>query len=89
VILHHIFPLSQVPHLVENIKIGGRRYDFGRGVPPEHGDSVCRHNVAAAKGSKGSSKNRDSIAKQMTPEQLAEAQALSAKWFELYQPEDK
>ena len=47
------------------------------------------YNVAAAKGSKGASKNRDSIAKQMSPEQLAEAQALSAKWFELYQPEDK
>ena len=45
-------------------------------------------NVGSANGSDQGSKNRDSIAKLMTPEQLAEAQALSAKWFELYQPKE-
>jgi uncharacterized protein len=66
----------------------GVRYDFGRGVPPNMATAYAWYNVAAAKGSKGASKNRDSIAKLMTPEQLAEAQALSAKWFELYQPKE-
>ena len=46
------------------------------------------YNVAAAKGSKGASKNRDSSAKDMTPQQIAKAQELSAKWFEEYQPKE-
>jgi hypothetical protein len=43
-------------------------------------------NVGSANGSDQGSKNRDSIAKRMTPEQIAEAQKLSKVWFELYQP---
>ena len=66
----------------------GVRYDFGRGVPPNMATAYAWYNVAAAKGSKGASKNRDSIARFMTPEQVAEAQKLSKVWFELYQPKE-
>jgi hypothetical protein len=45
-------------------------------------------NVGSANGSDQASKNREIVADQMTPEQVAEAQALSAKWFELYQPKE-
>ena len=56
--------------------------------PPNMATAYAWYNVAAAKGSKGASKNRDSIAKDMTPQQIAKAQELSAKWFEEYQPKE-
>ena len=43
-------------------------------------------NVGSANGSDQGSKSRDIIAKEMTPEQVAEAQKLSKVWFEEYQP---
>ena len=45
-------------------------------------------NVGSANGSDQGSKNRDSIAKRMTPEQIAKAQELSKVWFEKYQPKN-
>ena len=45
-------------------------------------------NVGSANGSDQGSKNRDLIARFMKPDQIAEAQALSAKWFDLYQPKE-
>jgi hypothetical protein len=55
----------------------------------DHKEAYAWFNVSAANGCKDSSKSRDIVAKKMTPDQIGEAQALSAKWFELYQPKDK
>ena len=55
----------------------GFKYNNGDGVPQ---DSVYAHmwwNIASVNGSKGSSKNRDLIAKDMTPSQIAKAQELA------------
>jgi hypothetical protein len=46
------------------------------------------YNVSAENGHENGSKAAANLAKGMTPEQIAEAQALSAKWFELYQPKE-
>ena len=46
------------------------------------------YNVASANGNENASKNREIVAKTMTPEQIAEAQKLSREWFEKYQPKD-
>ncbi|MDB4796622.1 hypothetical protein OAG77_00330 [bacterium] len=54
----------------------------------DHKEAYAWFNVSAANGCKDSSKSRDIIAKKMKPDQIAEAQALSAKWFDLYQPKD-
>ncbi len=45
-------------------------------------------NVGSANGSDQASKNRDLIARFMTPEQVAEAQELSKVWFEKFQPKE-
>ena len=45
-------------------------------------------NVGSANGSDQGSKNRDLIARFMTPEQVAEAQELSKVWFEKFQPKE-
>jgi uncharacterized protein len=66
----------------------GLRYYNGQGVPKDDVKAYAWFNVGSANGSDQGSKNRDSIAKDMTPEQIAKAQELSAKWFELYQPKE-
>jgi hypothetical protein len=39
-------------------------------------------NLAASKGDEDGRKNRDMVAKKMTPTQIAEAQRLSREWLE-------
>ena len=58
----------------------GWMYASGRGVPQ---DDVTAHmwlNVAAATGHEQARKNRDSVAANMTREQIAEAQARARDW---------
>ncbi len=43
-------------------------------------------NLAAAQGNKNSQKARDKAAKQMTPDQIAEAQRMAREWLEEHQP---
>jgi hypothetical protein len=38
-------------------------------------------NLAATRGNKDAIKNRDMVAKQMTPAQIVEAQKLAREWF--------
>ena len=66
----------------------GLMYDNGQGVLKDDVNAYAWCNVASANGSKVASKNRDLIAKEMTPEQIAEAQELSKVWFEEYQPKE-
>ena len=58
----------------------------GEGVLKDYVKAYAWFNVASANGSDGGTKGRDLIAKEMTPEQIAEAQKLSREWFEKYQP---
>ncbi|MCP4305501.1 MAG: hypothetical protein GY788_11610 [bacterium] len=41
---------------------------------------MLRLSLAAAQGDEDARKNRDSIAKQMTPDQVAEAQRMAREW---------
>ena len=52
----------------------GNMYYKGRGVPQDHAKAHMWLNLAAALGNKGAMKNRDIIAKNMTPERIAKAQ---------------
>jgi len=64
----------------------GVAYGNGEGVPKNTATAYAWFNVSAANGNEVASQNRDLVAKEMTPGQIAEAQTLSAKWFEKYQP---
>jgi len=54
----------------------GQMYRKGQGVVQAH----MWYNLAATRGQKIAKKNRDLLAKQMTPEQIAEAQKLAREW---------
>jgi TPR repeat protein len=64
----------------------GVAYGTGRGVAQDTVNAYAWCNVGSANGSDKASKNRDLIAKEMTPEQIAKAQELSKVWFEKFQP---
>jgi TPR repeat protein len=58
----------------------GVMYESGLGVPP---DNVLAHmwlSLAAAQGDGDAAKLRDSLARFMTPDQIAEAQRLAREW---------
>ena len=58
----------------------GLMYDTGRGVPQDYVQAHKWANLAASKGYKEAVKTRDSLAKLMTPDQIAEAQRLAHEW---------
>ncbi len=58
----------------------GGMYFFGQGVTQDYVQAHMWYNVAAAKGEKLGRKNRDLLAKLMTPAQIAEAQRLTREW---------
>jgi len=58
----------------------GVMYTFGRGVTQDYVQALMWYNLAAARGLKLGRQNRDLLAKQMTPEQIAEAQRLAREW---------
>ena len=55
-------------------------YSKGWGVPQDYVQAHMWYNLAAAQGEKNSRILRDSLAKQMTPTQIAEAQKLTLEW---------
>jgi len=57
----------------------GIMYLLGQGVTQNHKLSYVWLNLAAAQGDKDAIETRDSVAKKLSPQQLAEAQELSAK----------
>ena len=59
----------------------GKMYATGKGVPQDYVLAHKWFNLAATLGSKGASDERDSIAKRMTPAQIAEAQKLAREWW--------
>ncbi len=55
-------------------------YANGQGVPQDYVQAHMWLNLAGAQGNKVAAKNRDIVAKLMTPAQLAEAKRLAGKW---------
>jgi TPR repeat protein len=58
----------------------GGMYQFGQGVPKDYVEAYKWYNLAAAQNETNSSRHRDSVAKYMTPSQIAEGQRLSREF---------
>ena len=58
----------------------GVMYDKGQGVPQDYVQAHMWLNLAAAKGETNAVKNRDIVAKKMTPAQIGEAQKMAREW---------
>ena len=58
----------------------GVMYDDGQGVPQDDVQAHKWYNLAAAQGDANFAKIRDLVAKQMTPQQIAQAQELKRNW---------
>ena len=63
----------------------GNMYANGEGVPENYIAAYMWFNLAAAQGDDHASQNKNSLREKMTPEQIAEAQRLSAEWLEEHQ----
>ena len=55
-------------------------YDDGQGVPHDIVQAYKLYSLAATNGDKPAAELRDTIANQMTPAQIAEAQKLAREW---------
>ena len=55
-------------------------YRSGEGVTQDYVQAHLLWNLAAAQGNKKARENRDLVAKDMTPAQVAEAQTLAREW---------
>ena len=64
----------------------GFMYAIGEGVPEDYVLAYVWCNLAAARGGDLAQKLKDTIAQQMTREQIAEAQRLSREWIEAHPP---
>jgi len=58
----------------------GSMYEKGQGVVQDYVQAHMWYNLGAARGNKPGRENRDLLAKQMTPAQIAEAQRLAREW---------
>jgi TPR repeat protein len=58
----------------------GTVYAKGQGVPQDYVSALMWYSLAAAKGLTDAAKERDMVAAQMTPAQIAEAQRLAREW---------
>jgi TPR repeat protein len=58
----------------------GVMYYNGNGVPQDYVRAHTWFNLAASRGNANGSKNRDMVAKLMTPAQIAEAQHMAREW---------
>jgi uncharacterized protein len=58
----------------------GFQYANGLGVPQDYVAAHMWFNLASASGNRDAARDRDRIAAQMTPEQIAEAQKLAREW---------
>jgi TPR repeat protein len=58
----------------------GLMYERGDGVPKDYVQAYMWYSLGAAKGAERGVALRDALAKQMTPEQIAEANQLAKEW---------
>ncbi len=63
----------------------GFMYDNGTGVPQDYVQAHMWFNLAASGGNEDGRGNRDTVAQQMTPAQIAEAQRLAREWLEKHE----
>jgi TPR repeat protein len=56
-------------------------YNKGQNVPQDYIQAHMWFNLAAAQGNETGRKNRDLVAKQMTPADISEAQRLAREWL--------
>ena len=63
----------------------GSMYREGRGVPQDYVQAHKWFNLAATKGDKDAVKNRDDVAKKMTPADISKAQKLAREWWAAFQ----
>ena len=63
----------------------GTRYGKGEGVRQDYVSAHMWLNLAAAQGDDTAQKNRDIVAKRMTPNQIAEAERLAREWMAKHQ----
>ena len=64
----------------------GQCYVKGEGVPKDFVLGYAWRNLAAARGVQGATKARDTVARKMSPQQIAEAQRYSREWQGAFQP---
>ena len=57
----------------------GTMYDTGQGVPQDYAKAHMWYNLAGSTGDADGAKNRDLIAKEMTPQQIEKAQDMARK----------
>lgn len=62
----------------------GIMYNYGAGVAQDYQQAYAWFSSAAANGSAAAVQFRDSVAKQLTPSALAQAQALGGEYFQIY-----
>ncbi len=55
-------------------------------MPQDHVQAHMWYNLAGAQGLEQAAKNRDIVAKRMTPTQIAEAQKLAREWKPKFEP---
>ncbi len=69
----------------------GFMYDDGQGVPQDYVEAHMWYNLAASGLPPGEdrAKNRDIVAKLMTPAQIAEAQRLASEWMAAFEKRKK
>ncbi|PWC10024.1 hypothetical protein B4923_17985 [Brenneria roseae subsp. americana] len=56
-------------------------YDNGRGVPQDYQQAYAWYAVAAANGDNNAPKNRENVARRLTPLALTEAQTFARNYF--------
>ena len=63
----------------------GYMYGKGQGVTQDYVQAYLWSNLAAAQDHDAARKNRDAIAKEMTPADISKAQAMAREWLENHQ----
>jgi uncharacterized protein len=58
----------------------GTMYAKGQGVPQDYASAYMWYSLAAVRGLTDAAKEREMVAAQMTPAQIAEAQRLAREW---------
>ena len=63
----------------------GVMYEFGLGVPQDFVKAHTWFNLAAAQGDSVAQQNRDIVASEMTPDQIAKAERMAREWMAKHQ----
>ena len=67
-------------HAGAQVNLGGM-YKTGKGVTKDYVHAYTWYSIAAANGYDDAATNRDNLAREMTPDQMAEAQRFAREWM--------